>query len=744
MAISKVILNGTILIDVTNDTVAENNLLSGETATGADGEAVTGAYVAPTFTTQSKSINPSESAQTVTPDSGYDGLSQVSVGAISSTYVGSGIARKSSSDLTVSGASVSVPSGYYAAAASKSVATTTHPNPTASINSATGVVTASHTQTAGYVSAGTTTGTLELSTQEAKTVTPSTSEQTAVAAGKYTIGNVKVAAMPSGTAGTPTASKGTVSNNSVSITPSVTNTTGYITGGTKTGSAVTVSAAELVSGTKTIEANGDDIDVANYASVDVDVAFNTQAKTVTPSASTQVVVPDSSLVVRIPAGTQATIAGDQYRTFTIPSLSEGTRYIVKGELSTDDGTTISIDDDDTYTYGWNIAYTIISQGTSEISGLLIVDSTMYVGFDGTAPTLTVSEDFTISTFPAIDYDGLSQVTVNGDVNLVPENIADSVTIFGVTGTYQGSGYDKTLMKNYIQRSSSFTNIEWPDGIKSIGSYAFATCTGFNTSSLPSGLTSIGSYAFQDCGNLSLTSLPSSLTSIAANAFSNCPNLALTSLPSGLVSIPVNGFQYCRKLALTSLPSGITSIGSYAFQGCGKLALTSLPSSLTTIGSYAFNSCKLIISISCDGAITTLGTQAFCGTSSNQMQLKSAHFPNMAVSSLSYAFGNTTASNACQLLEFADIGSTKQIAASAFANCYALETLVLRRSDAICSLGNVSAFLNTPMRGYNNLTGTVYVPSALISTYQTATNWSTLYNDGTVSFVAIEGSDYELD
>ena len=48
-----------------------------------------------------------------------------------------------------------------------------------------------------------------------------------------------------------------------------------------------------------------------------------------------------------------------------------------------------------------------------------------------------------------------------------------------------------------------------------------------------------------------------------------------------------------------------------------------------------------------------------------------------------------------------------------------------------------------MRGYNSLTGTVYVPSDLISSYQTATNWKTLYDGGTVTFEAIEGSDYEL-
>ena len=45
MAYSKIILNGTTLMDVTQDTVTAVNLLSGETAHGADGQAVTGAYV---------------------------------------------------------------------------------------------------------------------------------------------------------------------------------------------------------------------------------------------------------------------------------------------------------------------------------------------------------------------------------------------------------------------------------------------------------------------------------------------------------------------------------------------------------------------------------------------------------------------------------------------------------------------------------------------------------------------------
>ena len=289
----------------------------------------------PTLQTITKSYTPTESQQTetITAGSGYDGIEEVdvTVGAISSTYVGSGITQRSSSDLTASGATVTVPSGYYSAQASKAVASGTAGTPTATKGTVSNhqvSVTPSVTNTAGYISGGTINGTA---------VTVSASE---LVSGTYTVDssgtkdvtNYASASVPVGTAGTPSASKGAVSNHSVSVTPSVTNTTGWITGSTKTGTAVTVTASELVSGSETVTTN-DTYDVTNLAELVVNVASGSSKNTQVVQSTTRT---NASTLTAIGAELTVSKTGTYdiyyscFRTNTSASYTWATRLYING------------------------------------------------------------------------------------------------------------------------------------------------------------------------------------------------------------------------------------------------------------------------------------------------------------------------------------------------------------------------------------------------------------------------------
>lgn len=115
---------------------------------------------------KTKSYTPSESSQSenVEADSNYDGLERVSVnvGAIPSGYVGSDVHRRSSSDLSANCATVTVPPGYYAEAAQKSVASGSEGAPTATkgtVSNHAVTITPKVTNAEGYIAGGTKTGT---------------------------------------------------------------------------------------------------------------------------------------------------------------------------------------------------------------------------------------------------------------------------------------------------------------------------------------------------------------------------------------------------------------------------------------------------------------------------------------------------------------------------------------------------------------------------------------------------------
>jgi hypothetical protein len=169
------------------------------------------------------------------------------------------------------------------------------------------------------------------------------------------------------------------------------------------------------------------------------------------------------------------------------------------------------------------------------------------------------------------------------------------------------------------------------------------------------------------------------------------------------------------LGLTSItiPDSVTSIGNLAFCGCTGLTSITIPDSVTSIGSGAFDGCTRLTSITIPDSVTSIGDSAFYGCTG----LTSITIPDSVTSIGNYAF------RGCTGLTSATLGTgVATISSYTFNGCTSLAKLTLNKADTYVTLSATNALTNTPIVT-STTEGYVYVPSALISSYQGATNWA---------------------
>lgn len=152
-------------------------------------------------------------------------------------------------------------------------------------------------------------------------------------------------------------------------------------------------------------------------------------------------------------------------------------------------------------------------------------------------------------------------------------------------------------------------------------------------------------------------------------------------------------------SITEIYSEAKSVRQYGFYYATKLTKIDLPSA-TSVGNYAFQRCTALIAI---------------------------NLPRINALSV-YMLGN------CLNLQIVDFPSVTQINGYALDGCAKLKHLILRSAKQV-NLYSTSAFNSTPIK---TGTGYIYVPSALVDSYKSATNWSTY----ATQFRALE--DYTID
>ena len=258
------------------------------------------------------------------------------------------------------------------------------------------------------------------------------------------------------------------------------------------------------------------------------------------------------------------------------------------------------------------------------------------------------------------------------------------------------------------------------------------------------------YGMQISNNASLTTLNlPNLTTISnsvAASFAYNSNLVNISLPSLTTSSLNSTFEHCSSLETVDLSSLQSSSNAYmTFRGCSSLQSVNLPN-LTQWGCgngreegmfYTFYDCTNLQTVNLPN-LTNAGR--LDNTFYNCTNLQTVNLPNLTNATL----GNDVFENcvSLQTIElkisnvyggniFRNCSSLTQVKAplasidsSCFSNCSALRKLILPQTDKITTLESSTAFKDTFL-DKDGVTNGIYVPSALLNEYRTATNWVTL-------------------
>ena len=126
-------------------------------------------------------------------------------------------------------------------------------------------------------------------------------------------------------------------------------------------------------------------------------------------------------------------------------------------------------------------------------------------------------------------------SADGDIRLLYNVGATSVSISGFRGespilileipdTFRGKPV--TEIESRALRNCTAMRIDLPNTLRSIQSYAFASCDNLRSIIIPDGVTAIGSFAFHNCRRLRDVTIPDSVINIGFGAFFGCPEVII--------------------------------------------------------------------------------------------------------------------------------------------------------------------------------------------------------------------------
>ena len=213
-------------------------------------------------------------------------------------------------------------------------------------------------------------------------------------------------------------------------------------------------------------------------------------------------------------------------------------------------------------------------------------------------SITISNSVTsIGSYAFLNCSSFTSLTIPNSVTNIGEDAFSGCSSLTSMVVEEGNTtYDSRDNCNAIIETATNTliagcqNTIIPNGVTSIGNYAFYGRSSLTSITIPNSVTSIGNFAFYSCRSLSSITIPNSVTNIGEGAFGYCPLTSFT-IPDGVTHIGASTFSGCTSLTTITIPNSVTSIGNFAFLNCSRLCFITIPNSVTTIAFDAFSTCK---------------------------------------------------------------------------------------------------------------------------------------------------------
>ncbi len=222
-------------------------------------------------------------------------------------------------------------------------------------------------------------------------------------------------------------------------------------------------------------------------------------------------------------------------------------------------------------------------GCTSLTSVTIPDSVTTIGEDA----FSFCTSLTSVTIPD-SVTTIGDCAFRGCTTLASVTIPDSVTTIGDLAFYN---------------CTTLASVIIPNSVTTIGKNAFSNCTSLENIIVGENnayYLSINGVLFNKdkskliyypagMKNISYT-IPDGVTTIGDYAFYNCTSLASVTIPDSVTTIENDAFSRCTSLTSVTIPDNVTTIGDYAFDRCTTLTSVIIPDGITTIGFCAFESC----------------------------------------------------------------------------------------------------------------------------------------------------------